>query len=170
MGSAAILAAGCGGSDEGTAATDSHGYTVQAVTTVSPNKLTKAEYIARANQICRQGWHIVLQNFAEYSGWQSPKMTREEVFTKSVRLSFLAGLDFHIFDRLHQLGSPKHEEHRVETVIGAMQLAVELGQVKVLIRSVPQLNSQFADYNRRAHRYGLNRCLVDGARLRKVQA
>jgi hypothetical protein len=167
---ATAIAAGCGGGGEGATGSETHPFEVYAATTVTANKLTQAQFLARANQICRHGWHEILGNFAEYSSWQSPKLSKQEVFIKSVRLSFLAGFDFHVFDDLRDLGAPKGQERQVEKVLGTMQEGVERGQRQVRVTSVPQLQALFADYNQLARRYGLRDCLVDGTRLVKVQA
>ena len=136
--------------------------------TVGP--VTKARFVTQANHACRHGWGVILENFAQYSSWQSPKLSERELFAKAVRFSFLAGLDFWIFDPIQKLKAPVGEKESVEEVIGKMQIAVERGERGLRAYTPTQLSAQFADYNRVARRYGLEDCLVDGARLLKAKA
>ncbi|MET0305165.1 MAG: hypothetical protein ABW196_02925 [Solirubrobacterales bacterium] len=166
---AASLAIGCGG--EGGEESTGAGFNVYASTTVTTGPLDKPRFVAHVNKLCREGWAEILDNFTEYSSWQkAKKMSRQEVFIDSVRESFLAGFDFHVFDEIYLLGGPSGEEKDVEDVIGALQLAVERGQRQVQVSSPSQLTALFADYNRRARAYGLEDCLVDGVRVQRAQA
>jgi hypothetical protein len=166
---AAPLAIGCG--DNGGEESVEAAFTVQARTTIITGPLDKPRFIARVNKLCREGWAEILDNFSEYTSWQDAKeMSRQEIFTESVRESFLAGFDFHVFDEIRNLGGPRGEEEVVEDVIGALQLAVERGQRQVRVSSPAQLTALFADYNRRARAYGLEDCLVDGVRVQQAQA
>jgi hypothetical protein len=132
---------------------------------MSTGSLTKPRFVVRVNELCRREWPVIVENFAEYSGVQSPRMSRKDLFAKSVRLSFLAGLDFHVFDNIRRMKAPAGEQRQVEGVIGEMQIAVERGQRELHAYSPGQLSAQFADYNRAARRYGLVDCVVDGTRL-----
>lgn len=159
--------AGCGSDGDSTDA----GFRVQASTTVTTGSLGKPQFVHRVNQLCREGWVIILDNFTKYSSWQEGDgLTRQEIFAKSVKESFLAGFDFHVFDEIYRLGGPEGEEESVEDVIGALQLAVERGQRQLRVTTPAQLDSLFADYNRRALEYGFVDCLVDAGRVRRAQA
>lgn len=133
--------------------------------------LEQAQFFAKTDKICRQAWVIVLDNFAEYSSWQDPKVAKRKRFEEAVQLSLMAGIDFHIFDEIYNLGAPKGEERETEEIIGAMQSAVERGQKKLApIASVAQITELFGDYNRRASQYGLSdECLVDEAHLQPIE-
>jgi hypothetical protein len=157
------LATGCGSS--GPAGTANPGFTVVADTTMTTGSLTKAQFVAQVNQICRRGWPIILGHFTESTIWHNRHSSRRERFARAVRLAFLAGLDFHIFDEIHRIKAPRGGKARVEEVIGKMQTAVERGQRELHAYSPGQLSAQFADYNEAARRYGLTACLVDGARV-----
>jgi len=158
--------AGCGGADSDTQSS----FRLRADTTMKVGSVTKARFVAQANQACRHGWPIILENFAQYSSWQSPKLSKGELFAKAIRFSFLAGLDFWIFDPIQKLRAPVREKENVEEVIGKMQIAVERGQREIRAYTPVQLSAQFADYNQAALRYGLVDCLVDGARLANARA
>jgi hypothetical protein len=159
---AAALAA-CGGSSD----SDRPAVTVRASTTIDPGPVAQARFIAQVDKICRRGWRIILDNFAEYSSWQSPKLSERELYAKAARLSFVAGLDFHIFDDIRGLKAPEGETAAVEEVLGAMQLGVERIQREPHLRisSPAELRAVFSDYNELARRYGLDQCLVAGSHL-----
>jgi hypothetical protein len=166
----ATLAVGSCGGDSESGGSGEAGFVVEASTTVLTGPLDKPQFVVRVNKICREGWAEILDNFTEYSSWkQEDGLNEDEAFKKSVRLSFLAGFDFHVFDPIYQLGGPPGEEKEIEDIIGALQLAVELGQRRINITSPEQLTNHFAEYNRLAQEYGLTDCLVDGERVKKSQ-
>jgi hypothetical protein len=158
----AIAASGCGGADSDN---ERQGFVVKADTTVTTASLTKAQFVAHVNDVCRRRWPVILQNFVEYSGSLSPRWSEEKRFANAARLSFMAGVDFHIFDQIYKLGAPSGEEHNVEAVIGAMQEAVERGERQVRIISPVELQALFGKYNEIALHYGLGECSVSGAHL-----
>lgn len=164
---AVAIGGGCGGDSAETA--EGGGFKVQASTTVTTGSLpTKARFVARVNQICRKAWKLILRNFSRYSSWQSPRMSEADVFAKTVRLTYLASVDFYIFDPIYRMGAPKGEERAAEDVIGTMQIAVERGQRVVRVPTTEKLLALFADYNEVARDYGLDECLVEGPHLPKA--
>lgn len=157
---------GCGGDSEATGGDE---FVVRASTTMSPGKLSKPEFIAKMTRVCRVAWKTILDNFEQYYGWQSRKMGEQKRFSKTVRLSLMAGIDFHIFDDYRFTGAPPGDEKVLEEVIGPMQEAVERGQRLGPLHSVAEITDLFSEYNRRAARYGLDECLVDRAHLQAIE-
>jgi hypothetical protein len=161
------VAAGCGGSDSSNAQT----YSVEASTVITTASIGKPQFVPRVNKICREAWVEILDNWAEYSSWQDPKESARKRFSEAVQLSLLAGIDFHIFDEILNLGAPKGEEREVEEIVGPMQIAVELGQkLRPSLYSVAEVSEHFDEYNQRAQRYGLDDCLVNEAHLSQIEA
>jgi len=160
---AVAAAGGCGGSN-GDPAND---YSVVASTTVAAASFPEAQLVPRINSTCRSVWGKILDNFAKYSRWhENDPGTPREHFAENVRLSLMAGIDFHIFDRIVNMGAPPSQKREIEVIIGTMQSAVERAQKKLApVGSVAEVSSLFAEYNQRARRYGLDECLVDEARL-----
>jgi hypothetical protein len=167
----AAVVAGCGGGgDDASAGDEDHTYSVEASTTMTTADIGKAQFIARVNKICRKAWATILDNFAEYSSTQDPKLSERERLTEAIQVSVLAGIDFHIFDNIRYLGAPRGEETEVEEMIGPFQSAVERGQKQLVrVSSVAQLSELFKDYNQRARRYGLDDCLVDNGHLQQIE-
>jgi hypothetical protein len=160
---AALIASGCGSSDSET-------YSVSADTVVTTATIAKAGYVPRINAICRKAWPVISENFALYSRTQSPGAPERKRFESPARESLIAGIVFYIFDGIYNLGAPKGEEREVEKVIGTMQSASERGQKRLApVSSVSEVADLYGEYNQRARRYGLDECLVDEARLRKLK-
>ncbi len=156
---------GCGGANSGTgqaSSTKADG----AQTTAS---MTKAQFTAHFNDVCRHAWGEILKNAAEYSKWQSPHLSEKKNFARTVRYSFMAGFDFHIFNEIHALGAPQQQEHRGTTLIFTMKEAVEKAIHRLWLSTPARLAALFADYNRAARRYGLDDCLVAGSHLPHVE-
>jgi hypothetical protein len=171
---AAILG-GCGGSssaDAGGQSTGEHTYSVESDTTLNTSSISKAHFVPRVNKVCRKGWPQIHSDFAEYSGWhKNDGGSREKRFVEAVQLSLLAGIDFHLFDRIHRLGAPLSEKAEVEAVIGALQSAVERGLKGLApVGSRAQIAALFEEYDQRARQFGFDDCVVDMAHLRGIEA
>jgi hypothetical protein len=168
-----VLQTGCGGDGDSASAGDAEdkGYTVQASTTMgtaSP-RLTKPQFLAYINKVCREAWPTLHENWDVYSRTLDPKLSRKERFSRAVRESLLAGITFHIFDDIHMLGAPRGDEETTEQIIGPLQETTELGQLgRWRAYSIPELLPHFDEYNERAHQYGLDDCLVTVAHLRPI--
>jgi len=156
------LLPGCGNGD-------SNDFRVRASTTVSVAPITKQQFLKRANAICRHAWSEVLGNYASYSRRHSSELDEKTLFAKSLRATFLPGFDFHAFDRIYDMGAPRSQKKSVESVIGALQRAIEFGQRRIRIDGLAEFATVFQDYNVKAHKYGLDDCLVDATRLLAVQ-
>lgn len=166
-----VASGGCGG---GTERNRDEGYQVAADTTItiaSPT-ITKAQFVARVNALCRKALAKVIDNFAIYSKTQDPQLSDAEKFADAAQLSVLAGIDFHIFDSIRRLGAPRGQVRAIEEIIGSMQFAVESGQRQnpPKLHSVADMAKLFGDYNKRASQYGLDECLVTAAHLGQIQS
>ena len=160
---------GCGGSGAGSEGGGTT-YNVEADTTVTTAKIAKAGYVPRVNAICRKAWRVISENFAQYSSWQKPNAPERKRFENSVRESLTAGIVFHIFDNIYNLGAPKGEEGEVEEIIGTMQSASERAQKGLApVSTISDVADLYSEYNQRARRYGFDECLVDEARLRTLE-
>lgn len=165
----AALLVGCGSNSDGSG---SDGYEVRADTTVTVAEppLTKRQFVARVNKLCREAWDTVHDNWDVHVSAQEPELKGRERFQEAVRASLLAGIDFHIFDGIYDLGAPPGEERQIEEIIGPFQLAVELGQMeRWKADSIADVAAQFERYNGRASRYGLDDCLVGKSNLRGLE-
>lgn len=145
-------------------------FQVRASTTMSVASppIAKAQFVEGANQICREAWVEVRENLAKHMSRQDMGMSARARFADTVRTPFLAGIDFFIFDYIRRLGAPPGQAAEIEAIIGPFQESVELGQRRVRLFSVEQVEDHFRVYNQRARRYGLDDCLVSEARLRSL--
>jgi hypothetical protein len=165
---ALAVVAGCGGDDGSDGG--SQAYQPEASTTMSTESISKAQFVRRVNGLCREAWAEVSGNWHDYTRTQDPKLSERERFEDGIQLSLLAGIDYHIFDEIRQLGAPIGEAEAIEEMIGPFQVAVELGWKKRWTgRSMHDVPPQFAEYNRHARSHGLDDCLVDMAHLRPME-
>ncbi len=168
----------CGGDDpasSGSASTSAgqHGYTVRASTTITAASppLDKRQFIALTNKICRKGWKEVQGNFIDYMSWRKPPQTKQQRFVETVRVSLLAGIDFHIFDQIQHQGAAPGQLREVEEIIGSLQKSVELGQLnRWRVHTVSEIPAYFGNFNHLAKQYGLKDCPVDRSNLQPIQS
>jgi hypothetical protein len=161
---------GCGGDD---ASGRQSGYTVHSSTVeeVAAPPITKAQFDSHINKACREAWVTMTHNWYFYRRRQPETMSRDARFANAVQYSLLLGVDFLIFDEMHLLGSPPRQQHVIERIIGSMQLAVETGERGHWhAHSIADLEREFAAYNVRARRYGLNDCLVNQTHLKGIES
>lgn len=170
---ALAMMSSCGEDDGTTADPPAKAFRVRASTTMETGPLAKSQFVARVNRLCRHAWPVVLKDFAAntaYDAGQRSRLDRSTLYARSVRRSFLAGLDLYVFDQIRNLKAPEAEGGKVEEVIGKMQIAVERGWRGHPAHSPIQLGIQFANYNQAAISYGLADCLVDGPHIPPVLA
>lgn len=158
---AGIVLGGCGGTGPG----DSD-FTVQASTTMEATPgLSKAEFVERANQYCRDAWPAIRRNYRIYNTSKGQELNQRARTAKAIRQTLMSSIDFQIFDYIQLLGAPPGEEPEIEAIFGAMQEAVERGQRLEPLYSADEVTALFGEFNQRAQDYGLQDCLVDPARL-----
>jgi hypothetical protein len=162
------IAVGCGCGGSGGAGEQASAEAAGQVRTTA--SMTKAQFTAHFNRVCRRAWPEILKNVAEYGKSQNPGLSEKELFANAVRYSFMAGFDYYVFNGIHTLGAPQQQEHRGTTLIFTMKEAVERAIHGVWLPSPAQLAALFADYNHAARRYGLGACLVAGPHLPRVKA
>lgn len=170
---------GCGGDSATPATGGGQAYDPEAATiTVASPPLTKAQFIDRANEICRAAWPEVTEYWTGFVEWQSPKKSwaeksGKERFDMAVYYSLLTGADFYLYDKIVELGAPAGEEEEIEAIIGPFYDIVELGRKKRWhAYSVAEVTDRFRPYNERAKQYGLDDCPVeaDHLHLQKLDA
>jgi hypothetical protein len=165
----AILAVSCGGADDSATGSDGREFQVTgADTTVTPvNSLTKAKFLAHANDLCRRKWPFILnaaRQTANFTRKLHPETSELEQYRRGVRISYYPAIDFHLYDEIQRLGGPPGETQTIEEVLGSMQEAVERGQ-RMVTSSPAQVEKLFSVYNQIARHYGLDECLFEGGHL-----
>lgn len=170
---AAIVAAaaGCGSNGGSAQSAGQQPYDPEANTTMRVAKppLTKAQFVNRVNEICRNAWVSVRDNWVQFTRGQDKKKSERERFDEAVQFPLLSGVDFYIFDYVRELGAPAGEEEEIEAIIGPFQVTVELGWKKQWhAYTAAEVTSHFETYNERASKYGLDECLVDAGHLRSL--
>jgi hypothetical protein len=173
-GSLAAIAAGCGAGAASPNGGDSSAGAIgqtsaqKAEVTTPATSMTKTRYVAWLNHVCRRSWPAILHNATEYWRQQKPNLSRKARFEQTVRFSYMAGFDYYVFSKVNAWGPPGEHRHGGKRMINAMKKAVEDGLHRVWIGSPKELAAVFADYNRIARQYGVDRCLVAGAHVPRL--
>ena len=132
---AGLVAAGCGGSDDNDTSTAA--------------SLTKPEWIAKADSICKQGAQEINQAASQQFGNQKPTEDQVQQFTKS---NLLPKIQSEV-DSIRALGAPSGDEHQVNKLLDTVQADIDKAKSANTIE-----NSAFADGNALANQYGLKVC------------
>jgi len=134
---ALIAAAGCGGSSD-------------------PETLTKAEFAQQGNKICAEATQDREKIIAELAETSNPKgnqePVQEEIIQKAMPTYEGAA------EEIGELGAPKGEEKKVESLVGAMEEAAERAKADphtAVISNVP-----FRKADKLAEELELKECVV----------
>lgn len=170
------LAVGCGGDDDGgdgaaagaagsaeTAAggdasddglSDGAGSAADSVTTSS---LTKAQFVKRANAICRQAIEKRLRAFEAYLRENAEGKTAKQLLTDAVKESFMTGIEAESA-KIAELGAPAGEEAEVEAILAAQQAAVDEVRAMETIPTAFAFEPAFGEATKLVKEYGIDAC------------
>ena len=132
---AGLVAAGCGGSDDNN--------------TTTAASLTKPEWIAKADSICKQGSQEINQAASQQFGNQKPTEAEVQQFTKD---NLVPKIQSEV-DSIRALGAPSGDEDQVNKLLDTVQADIDKAKSAATIE-----NSSFADGNALANQYGLKVC------------
>jgi hypothetical protein len=145
----ALVVAGCGGDDEtSTAATTS-----SAVAGTTGTALTKEEFVAQANEICKQGGKAIDQALAGVVTGQKPTAAELE----QAALILVPGVQAQI-DAVRALPVPEGDEETIGTFLDESQSALDQLEADPSLLATSDEESPFAESNRLATEYGLTEC------------
>jgi hypothetical protein len=132
---AGLVAAGCGGSDDNS--------------TTTAASLTKPEWIAKADSICKQGSQEINQAASQQFGNQKPTEAQVQQFAKD---NLVPQIQSEV-DSIRALGAPSGDEDQVNKLLDTVQADIDKAKAAATIE-----NSSFADGNALANQYGLKVC------------
>jgi hypothetical protein len=155
------VSGGCGGSEDDNA--QSKAGAAQPVKPetglpLRPSRYSSAEFIRRANKLCRESYAAMFKEF-RYREKHRPPMSDSRVFARESSNNFLPHMQFW-FDDITWLGAPDGKKTEAEQMLEALQLAVYAGQDR-RIEDAAELVAIFASYTMLAREYGLDDCLVE---------
>ena len=138
----ALLAAGCGGDDEG------------AADTTAGTPLSKSDFIAQADAICADGTAAIDEAAAERFGNQQPSGEEATAFVEDEVIPTLEDEA----NQIDELGPPNGDVDDVEAIVEGLRGAIE--EVKDNPEGIldGSAESAFADVNDLAADYGLSEC------------
>jgi ABC-type Zn uptake system ZnuABC Zn-binding protein ZnuA len=140
---AGALLAGCGSSSSTSSSSS-------ASTASSAPKLTKAEFVAKANAICAKG-NTVGEAAAAKLG-KTPSQAQIIAYVKSTEVPAIQGQITGIL----ALGAPSGEEATIKHIMALAQ--ADLNRVKANPNLFTSNVNVFADFSKLAHPYGLTAC------------
>jgi hypothetical protein len=156
---AGLIAAGCGGDDDETttAATTPETGATGATGAAGGEPLSKQEFIAQADEICREGDRQIDQEAEEFFGdlEQDPGAAELEEFATA---TVIPNIQQQI-DDLRSLTPPEGDEDEVSAILDAAQEGVdEIEADPAILDEGPDAGGAFAEANRLAQGYGLKEC------------
>jgi hypothetical protein len=133
---AGAIAAGCGGDDNSDA-------------------ISKSEFLAKGNQICKQGNAVEGAAFSEFKGRPT-----EAQIAAVITGTILPNIQRQI-DQIGALGTPDGDEDEVNGMLDDAQTALEQERADPAAVASGNSPDPFADVARRLHAYGLTECAQD---------
>ena len=130
---AALIAAGCGSSNSSTTTTS----------------LTKAEFLAKANAICKAG--TAKQTAAQESLGKNPSQAQLQAYVKGVAIPTIQSQ----INAVRALGAPAGDEAKVNAMLALAQ--ADLNKIKTNLGLISHDNT-FANFAAVAHPYGMTSC------------
>ena len=143
----ALIAAGCGGSDEGT--TD---------TSTTP-ALTKAEFIKQANEICgrtNKQFEDEFERFAEKEATSQSQQLNRSQLRKAAETLFIPIIGQQL-EEIRALGAPQGDEQQVDKILSSAEKALEEARQDPTVLFVEDAGP-FVEANKLATAYGLDKC------------
>jgi hypothetical protein len=151
---AALLVGGCGGSDNSEAGASGGEITVET------GSLSKAQFIKRADEMCRKDRAQAVREFQAFMSetGQSTQLSPQEEKARlgEVVDTILVPIYEKLIDQLAALGAPEGGEQEVAGFLGAVRRVLDrLEGDPTLLNS---LNNPFTPASERARKYGLTGC------------
>jgi hypothetical protein len=144
----ALVVAGCGGDDETSTSTSIVGATGTGGVT-----LTKEEFLAQANSICKQGSKAIDQAAEGLFSGQQPTDAEIEQFAQIL----VPGIQAQI-DAVRALPAPEGDEETITTFLDESQSALDQVEADPPLLAASGDASPFTESNRLATEYGLTEC------------
>ena len=151
----ALIAAGCGSSDDDTGGETSADAGVQIVT----SDLSKEEFIAEADEICAAADGEIneeVEAFAEENGIDTSEEPSDEVKEELVTEVILPNIEGQA-DGIEELGAPEGDEETITEIVEGLRTAVaETGDDPAAV--IDGGEGPFEDVNKQARAYGFESC------------
>ncbi len=145
----AIVAAGCGSSDDST--------------TDSTESLTKVEFLKQGNAICTEGNETIdagFEELAEEKNLDENSRPPQSVLDEAAETILIPSVTKQI-EELRALGTPEGDEGELDQLLTAAEAAIEEGEEDPSSMSSENSNP-FEAVNKEAAAYGLTACGEEG--------
>ena len=143
-----LAAAGCGGDDdEGDAG-------ATGATGASGGPLTREEFIAQADEICKQGDRAVNQEGSELFGGQQPSAAEVEQFANEILVPSLRDQAAGI----RSLTPPEGDEDEIDAILAELESATDRIEEDPSLLQASEGSGAFEEVNQMAQGYGFTEC------------
>jgi hypothetical protein len=142
------LAGGCGGDD---------GTDTATTATAAGAPLTKAEFVARANEICLATSEQISAAGARLRTARPGKLPPEKQIEAFLSDTSLPAYDA-MLGRLRDLTPPKRDEKTIDAFIGSLAGAIDTAKANPARYAKTSAADPFDDANARAKAYGMKAC------------
>jgi len=148
----AVAIAGCGGGDDSSSTTASTG--VSGATGASGAPLTKEQFIAQADAICKKGNDTIDQAAGQVFGGQQPSAAQIEQFANDTAIPAIQ----QEIDGISALTPPAGDEDQIQAILDAVNSGLD--QVRQDPQSLATSDNAgpFAEADQLANDYGLKVC------------
>jgi hypothetical protein len=139
----AVFAAGCGGGDDSDDSTAS---------------ITKSEFLAQGNEICKKGNQEIdsdFEAFAEENDLKQNQNLTDAQATEASETILIPNVQDQV-DQISELGAPEGEEAQVDAILVAAQEGID--ELEADPTAIQGNNDPFAEANELARDYGLTAC------------
>jgi hypothetical protein len=142
LASVAVLAIGCGGDEDESAA--------------KGPPLSKAEFVQSANEICARGQRESQRWLDDYTKRTPQDQPQAEFNSDVIKEGFLPTVR-KVNDRIEELSPPDGDEDQIEAFLGANREAVETAEEKDVSAEL-EVDPAFKEPGKLARDYGISEC------------
>ena len=142
-----LLAAGCGGDDDGDGSAQDGATTVEG-------ELSKPRYIAEGDRICAEGTARIAREALDRYGDAQPSLEQVDEFSGDVVAPVLQEQ----VDQLRALPPPKGDDETVAAIWDAVQDGIDALREDPSLLAEPATGGAFDEANGLAQEYGFRQC------------
>lgn len=159
----AVLAMGCGSSDDSQSATDSVGGSTASGEgagmprqEIATSSLSRDEFVKQANRACSQARAGSLEEVAAYEKSHRSEGLPQAVLSENAIKTVTLSITETEIDALRRLGAPEGDEEEIKAIITALEKSSS--EAKNPAVGYREVSDKFADVNKKLQAYGLARC------------
>jgi hypothetical protein len=127
-------------------------------TAAEQSPLTRAQFVARANDVCREDHAEMAKAVEDYRRDDDLNKSPGPPFAQETADVYLPSIQF-MYDHINFGGLPQGDEGRAAKMLSTLERTF-VDAMAHRFHSAAQLAARFTSFNRMARRYGLSSCVV----------